>query len=124
LKIITCPVPIPTAQEILIKVHYAGVNRPDALQRAGLYNAPPGANQLLGLEVSGEIIAIGEKSTKWKIGTLVTALVPGGGYSEYVVTNEDHALRIPYGLIRTRYRLMVAQVFGSLRDASTGILRR
>lgn len=98
LKIITCPVPIPTDQQILIKVHYAGVNRPDALQRAGLYNAPPGANQLLGLEVSGEIIAIGEKSTKWKIGALVTALVPGGGYSEYVVTNENHALRIPYGL--------------------------
>ena len=63
-----------------------------------LYNAPPGANPRLGLEVSGEVISIGTGVSRWKKGDLVTALVPGGGYAEYVTTNESHALRIPYGL--------------------------
>ena len=98
LKIINCPIPTPNGHEILIKVHYAGVNRPDALQRAGLYNAPPGASPRLGLEVSGEVASIGKTVSHWKKGDLVTALVPGGGYAEYVTTNENHALRIPDGL--------------------------
>ena len=98
LEIISCPVPSPNEMEILIKVHFAGVNKPDALQRLGQYNAPPGANARLGLEVSGEIIAIGKRVSRWKIGDLVTALVPGGGYAEFVTTNENHALRIPDGL--------------------------
>ena len=98
LKIISCSVPSPGEQEILIKVHFAGVNKPDALQRLGQYNAPPGANPRLGLEVSGEIIATGKKASRWNIGDLVTALVPGGGYAQYVTTNEEHALRIPDGL--------------------------
>ena len=98
LKIINCPVPNPSKDEILIKVHFAGVNKPDALQRLGQYNAPPGANPRLGLEVSGEVIAIGKSVNRWKIGDYVTALVPGGGYAEFVTTNEDHALRIPDGL--------------------------
>ena len=98
LQIINCRIPTPGDQEILIKVHFAGVNKPDALQREGLYNAPPGANPRLGLEVSGEVISIGTGVSRWKKGDLVTALVPGGGYAEYVTTNESHALRIPYGL--------------------------
>ena len=98
LKIINCLVPTPNDHEILIKVHYAGVNKPDALQRAGLYNAPPGASPRLGLEVSGEVTSIGKTVSQWKKGDLVTALVPGGGYAEYVTTNENHALRIPDGL--------------------------
>ncbi|MDG2474933.1 MAG: NAD(P)H-quinone oxidoreductase [Paracoccaceae bacterium] len=98
LKVINCAVPTPGEQEILIKVHFAGVNKPDALQRLGQYKAPLGANPRLGLEVSGEVIAVGKKTKRWKIGDLVTALVPGGGYAEFVTTNEDHALRIPTGL--------------------------
>jgi putative PIG3 family NAD(P)H quinone oxidoreductase len=98
LKVINCAVPTPDEQEILIKVHFAGVNKPDALQRLGQYKAPLGANPRLGLEVSGEVKAVGKKTKRWKIGDLVTALVPGGGYAEFVTTNEDHALRIPTGL--------------------------
>ena len=98
LKVINCAVPTPAEHEILIKVHFAGVNKPDALQRLGQYKAPLGANPRLGLEVSGEVIAVGKKTKRWKIGDLVTALVPGGGYAEFVTTNEDHALRIPTGL--------------------------
>jgi len=98
LRIIKCPIPTPGDQEILIKVHFAGVNKPDALQREGLYNAPAGANPRLGLEVSGEVTSIGTAVGRWKKGDLVTALVPGGGYAEYVTTNENHALRVPYGL--------------------------
>ena len=95
LKIINCPIPTPEEKEILIKVHFAGVNKPDVLQRLGQYKAPPGADPRLGLEVSGKVIAVGNSASKWKIGDLVTALVPGGGYAEFVTTNEEHALRIP-----------------------------
>lgn len=98
LKIINSPVPIPSKKEILIKVHFSGVNKPDALQRLGQYNAPPGANPRLGLEVSGEVVAVGQNAKRWEIGDFVTALVPGGGYAEFVTTSEDHALRIPDGL--------------------------
>jgi putative PIG3 family NAD(P)H quinone oxidoreductase len=98
LKLKEQALPMPGKDEILIKVHYAGVNRPDALQRAGLYNPPKGANSLPGLEVSGEIIATGSSSNVWSKGDLVTALVPGGGYAEYVVTHQSHALPIPKGL--------------------------
>lgn len=98
LQIIKCPIPTPGDQEILIKVHFAGVNKPDALQREGLYNAPAGANPRIGLEVSGEVTSIGTAVSRWKKGDLVTALVPGGGYAEYVTTNENHALRVPHGL--------------------------
>ncbi len=98
LSIRKCEIPSPTEYDILIKVHYAGVNKPDALQRAGLYNPPLDANPLLGLEVSGEVVFLGKKVKRWNLGDLVTALVPGGGYAEYVVTNENHALRVPNGL--------------------------
>jgi len=91
----TRDVPVPGAGEILIKVAYAGVNRPDALQRAGLYNPPPGASDLPGLEAAGTVAAVGPNVSKWSVGDRVTALLPGGGYAEYALTHQDHALPIP-----------------------------
>ena len=92
------PVPQPSAEQILIAVDYAGVNRPDALQRAGSYNPPKGASDLPGLEASGKVAAIGASGSKWAVGDKVCALLPGGGYSEFVLTHQDHALPIPAGL--------------------------
>ena len=92
------PVPVPRHDQILIRVAYAGVNRPDVLQRQGLYAPPPDASDLPGLEVSGEIVGMGVGVTRWRKGEQVCALVPGGGYAEYVACHADHALRIPYGL--------------------------
>ena len=92
------PVPQPSAEQILIAVDYAGVNRPDALQRAGSYNPPKGASDLPGLEASGTVAAIGASVSKWAVGDKVCALLPGGGYSEFVLTHQDHALPIPVGL--------------------------
>jgi len=90
--------PVPGAGEILIEVHAAGVNRPDALQRAGSYNPPPDASDLPGLECSGTVAAIGEGVSRWAVGDKVCALLPGGGYAEYVLTHADHALPVPDGL--------------------------
>ena len=98
LSLTTRPVPVPAAGEILIKVAAAGVNRPDALQRAGAYAPPPDASDLPGLECAGEVVAVGEGCSRWNIGDKVCALLPGGGYAEYVKTPEDHALRVPNGL--------------------------
>lgn len=92
------PLPQPAADEILIRVHFAGINRPDLFQRAGKYPPPPGASPILGLEVSGEVAAIGAAVTQWQVGDQVTALTPGGGYAEYCVAAADHALAIPAGL--------------------------
>lgn len=91
----TRDVPVPGVGEILIKVAYAGVNRPDALQRAGLYNPPPGASDLPGLEAAGTVAAVGPNVSNWSVGDRVTALLPGGGYAEYALTHQDHALPIP-----------------------------
>ncbi len=92
------PVPKPGPNEILIKVAAAGVNRPDVLQRLGLYPVPPGASDLPGLEISGEVVALGEGVTKRKIGDKVMSLVAGGGYAEYCLTHETHAMSVPKGL--------------------------
>jgi NADPH2:quinone reductase len=92
------PVPVPSAGEILIRVRAAGVNRPDALQRAGSYAPPPGASDLPGLEAAGEVAAVGPGVSAWTVGDPVCALLPGGGYAEYVVTAADHALPVPAGL--------------------------
>jgi len=94
----TRPVPAPKAGEILIKVDTAGVNGPDLMQRKGLYPAPPGATDLLGLEVSGEVVAAGERVQRWKIGDRVTGLTNGGGYAEYCTVDAEHCLPIPKGL--------------------------
>lgn len=98
LKPCTRPVPTPKADEIVIKLAYAGVNRPDALQRAGLYNPPPGASDLPGLEGAGEVVAVGAAVSDWRIGDHVCALLPGGGYAEYVATPAAHALPVPKGM--------------------------
>lgn len=92
--------PMPTAGygEVVIKVAYAGVNRPDALQRAGLYNPPASASDLPGLEASGEVVSIGAGVTGLATGDLVCALLPGGGYAEFVATPAAHCLPIPDGL--------------------------
>jgi NADPH2:quinone reductase len=82
----------------LIKVAYAGVNRPDALQRAGLYAPPPTANPLPGLECAGEIAAVGPGVTMWSEGDQVCALLPGGGYAEYALTPATHCLPVPKGM--------------------------
>jgi NADPH:quinone reductase len=98
----TRPVPVPAAGEILIRVAAAGVNRPDAAQRAGRYAPPPGASDLPGLEAAGEVAAVGPGgSSPWKIGDWVCALLPGGGYAEYALTHQDHALPIPDGMEMT-----------------------
>ncbi len=92
------PMPEPAHDQVVIKVAYAGVNRPDALQRAGLYNPPPGASDLPGLEAAGEVTAVGAGVTWPKIGDQVCALLPGGGYAEYVATPAAHCLPVPDGL--------------------------
>lgn len=92
------PLPEPCHGEVRIKVAYAGVNRPDALQRAGMYNPPKGASDLPGLEASGEVSALGAGVTDLSIGDKVCALLPGGGYAEHVCTPAAHCLPVPDGL--------------------------
>jgi putative PIG3 family NAD(P)H quinone oxidoreductase len=94
----TRPVPVPGAGQIVIAVAFAGVNRPDALQRAGAYAPPKGASPLPGLEASGTVAAVGPGVTRWQVGDAVCALLPGGGYAEYVLTSASHALPIPEGM--------------------------
>ncbi|PPU78023.1 MULTISPECIES: NAD(P)H-quinone oxidoreductase [Xanthomonas] len=89
------PLPRPEAGQVLIRVHAAGVNRPDLLQRAGHYPPPPGAPQTLGLEVAGEIV---EPAGRWKVGDRVCALLGGGGYAQYVAADARHVLPIPPGM--------------------------
>lgn len=98
LALIDAPMPDPAFGQVRIKVAYAGVNRPDTLQRAGMYNPPKGASPLPGLEAAGEISAIGAGVTDWAVGDAVCALLPGGGYAEEVVTPAAHCLPVPDGL--------------------------
>jgi NADPH2:quinone reductase len=92
------PVPEPGAGQVLIRVAAAGVNGPDLMQRQGRYNPPPGASDLPGLEVSGEIAAVGEGVTRWREGDRVCALTKGGGYAEYVAVEAGHVLPVPEGV--------------------------
>ena len=85
-------VPVPGAGEILVKVAAAGVNRPDVMQRKGLYPPPPGAPDIPGLEIAGEVVALGPDVQRWKVGDRVMALVVGGGYAEYCLAHASHAL--------------------------------
>jgi NADPH:quinone reductase len=98
LQVGSAPRPSPREGEILIAVEAAGVNRPDTLQRQGLYPPPPGAPEILGLEVSGKVVALGAKATRFSLGDLVVALLPGGGYAQYCVAHESNALPVPDGL--------------------------
>ena len=91
------PVPVPGPGQVVLKVAYAGVNRPGALQRAGLYNPPAGASDLPGLEASGTIAACGAGVLGLQQGQQVCALLPGGGYAEYAVTQAAHCLPVPNG---------------------------
>jgi NADPH:quinone reductase len=121
-------VPEPGRGEILIRVHAAGVNRPDALQRAGSYAPPPGASDLPGLEAAGEIAAVGADVEDWSPGDSVCALLPGGGYAEYVVTPARHALPVPAGMDLVRAAALCETFFtvwsnvfvrGGLREGET-----
>ncbi|NHF74733.1 NAD(P)H-quinone oxidoreductase [Paracoccus sp. 12-3] len=94
----TRPVPMPGHDQIVIRLAYAGVNRPDVAQRKGTYAPPPGASDLPGLEGAGEVVAVGRGVTMWKPGDRVCALLPGGGYAEYVACDQAHALPIPEGM--------------------------
>lgn len=98
LQIVQRPDPEPGPGEIRIRVHAAGVNRPDLLQRAGRYPPPPGASDVLGLEVAGEIDRVGSGVERWRIGDRVCALLGGGGYAEYAVVDARHALPAPVSL--------------------------
>src|SRR5215469_12387030 len=94
----TRPVPKPGPNELLIKVESAGVNRPDVSQRAGSYPPPPGASDLPGLEISGEVVAVGANAKKHKIGDKVMSLVAGGGYAQYCIAQDAQAMAVPSSL--------------------------
>ena len=98
LREVTRPVPVPGAGQVVIRLSFAGVNRPDALQRAGAYNPPPGASDLPGLEGAGTIVAVGAGASRWKIGDKVCALFPGGAYAEYALTDAGQVLPVPGGM--------------------------
>jgi len=119
------PLPAPGPGEVLIKVAAAGVNRPDVLQRKGGYAPPPGASDIPGLELAGEIVGLGEQVASWQLGDEVCALVAGGGYAEYCVAPAAQCLPIPTGLslleaagLPETYFTVWSNVFdrGGLRD--------
>ena len=89
------------AGEVLVKVAAAGVNRPDVMQRKGQYPPPPGATDIPGLEIAGEVVAAAAGATRWKVGDKVMALVVGGGYAQYCPAHESHALPVPAGVTLT-----------------------
>jgi NADPH2:quinone reductase len=91
----TRPLPEIGAEEILVRVHAAGVNRPDVMQRKGQYPPPPGASDIIGLEIAGEVVARGTNATRHAIGDKVVALIPGGGYAEYCAVHETNAMSSP-----------------------------
>lgn len=97
LQIGEMPTPQPGKGQVLLKVHAAGVNRPDVLQRQGGYPPPPGAPATPGLEIAGEVTALGEGTLRYRVGDKVCGLVPGGGYAEYCVVAGDNALPVPPG---------------------------
>ncbi len=98
---VTRPVPRPGPGEVLVKVAAAGVNRPDVLQRLGLYPMPPGTPSIMGLEIAGTVVAVGEAVTRWRPGDAVAALVAGGGYAEYCAAPEGQCLPVPAGMAFT-----------------------
>lgn len=98
LKLTERPVPQPQKNEVLVKVAATGVNGPDIMQRKGLYPAPPSASDLLGLEISGEVVAVGADVKRWKIGDKVAALTNGGGYAQFCVADAQQCLAVPKGV--------------------------
>jgi len=98
---VTRPVPQPGPDEVLVRVAAAGVNRPDVLQRLGLYPMPPGVPTIPGLEIAGIVVAVGEAVERWRIGDAVCALVAGGGYAEYCTAPAGQCLPVPAGMAMT-----------------------
>ncbi len=124
------PMPVPELRpgHVLIRVRAAGVNRPDIFQRAGLYPPPPGAPATLGLEVAGEVAAVGDGVERWRPGDRVTALLGGGGYAQFALVDARHALPLPRGLDFVRAAALPETVFtvwsnvferGQLREGET-----
>jgi NADPH:quinone reductase len=111
LQPVTRPVPVPGNNEVLIRVAAAGVNRPDILQRRGLYAPPPGASTIPGLEVSGEVIAVGNQADSALLGQPVCALLAGGGYAEYAVAPIGQCLTVPAALSMTEAAAMPETLF-------------
>ncbi len=107
----TVDTPTPMAGEVLIRVRAAGVNRPDLLQRRGAYPPPPGAPDTLGLEVAGEVAALGEGALRWRVGDPVCALLAGGGYAQYVAVDARQALPIPAGVDMVQAAALPETVF-------------
>jgi NADPH:quinone reductase len=105
------PAPQPGPAEVLVKVAAAGVNRPDVMQRMGQYPPPKGATDIPGLELAGEVVALGPGVQRWKVGDKVTALVVGGGYAQYCAVPEPQALPIPAGLSMTEAAAMPETFF-------------
>jgi NADPH2:quinone reductase len=98
LKETTVSVPVPGKSEVLVRVRAAGVNRPDVLQRLGMYPVPADASPLPGLEIAGEVVACGDSAERWKVGEKIMALTHGGGYAEYCCVHESHCLPAPASL--------------------------
>lgn len=128
LRVEQVPRPQPRAGELLVRVGAAGVNRPDIVQREGRYPPPPGAPDILGLEASGEVAAVGTDVARWKVGDRVTALLPGGGYAEFATVDGRHALPLPAGLDFVQAAALPETVFtvwsnvferGALRSGET-----
>ena len=94
----TRAVPVPGPGEILVKVMAAGVNRPDVAQRSGAYPPPPGASDLPGLEIAGEVVALGAGAARHKLGDKVMSLVAGGGYAQYCIAQDAQAMAVPPAL--------------------------
>jgi NADPH:quinone reductase len=98
LRVEMIPTPTPASGQVLIKIAYAGINRPDLIQRMGAYPPPPGAPDTMGLECSGEIVALGKDVSLWKVGDKVCALLPGGGYADYAWAEEGSCMAVPEGV--------------------------
>jgi NADPH:quinone reductase len=111
LHVLTMPIPVPQSTEVLIKVAAAGVSRPDILQRQGKYEPPKGITNVLGLEVSGEVVSVGADVQRWKIGDKVCALLAGGGYAQYAVAPAGQCLPIPDGMSVRDAALLPEAVF-------------
>src|SRR5450755_2251971 len=98
LKLARRPVPRPGDDEVLVRVAAAGVNRPDVMQRQGRYPPPPGASDLPGMEIAGEIVALGPEISGLALGDNITSLLPGGGYAEYAIAAAPLCMPVPRGL--------------------------
>jgi len=105
------PLPVPTGRQVLIRTAFAGVNRPDVIQRRGFYPPPPGASPIPGLEIAGQVVALGDEAEPSMLGQRVCALVPGGGYAQYCLAHEAHCLPVPDALSLSEAAAMPETLF-------------